>query len=155
MRWQGLLNRYRLQGGNWIGFELGPLPCEHQLSTWFMIACGIDLIEIERVQGAVERHGSRFLDRVFTSQELIDCQGSPASLAARFAAKEAVSKALGTGIGDIGWREVEVLRGSASQPMLRLHGSAARLAEERGLRQWSVSLSHTHTHAIAMAVAIA
>ena len=118
-----------------------------------MLACGIDLIEIERVQGAIDHHGERFLERVFTPQELSDCCGRPASLAARFAAKEAVSKALGTGIGDIGWREVEILRGEALQPLLRLHGSAARLAEEQGLRQWSVSLSHTHTHAIAVAVA--
>lgn len=125
-------------------FVAAPLP----LST------GVDLIEIERVQGAVQRHGRRFLERVFTAQELAEVGHSLPSLAARFAAKEAVSKALGTGIGQIGWCEVEVLRGEAHQPMLRLHGAAAQLAEELGLRQWSISLSHTNTHAIALVVVI-
>ena len=118
------------------------------------LSSGVDLIEIERVEGAVQRHGRRFLERVFTAQELAEVGHSLPSLAARFAAKEAVSKALGTGIGQIGWCEVEVLRGEALQPVLRLHGAAARLAEEQGLRQWSISLSHTQTHAIAMVVAM-
>lgn len=115
---------------------------------------GVDMIEVERVEAAVQRHGARFLERVFTPQELAEVGHSPHSLAARFAAKEAVSKALGTGIGQIGWCEVEVLRGDALQPVLRLHGEAARLARELGLRQWSISLSHTRSHAIAMVVAI-
>ena len=119
-----------------------------------LLRTGVDLIEIERVRSAIQRHGERFLERVFTPQELAEVGSKPASLAARFAAKEAVSKALGTGIGQIGWCEVEVLRGEALQPVLRLHGEAARLAEELGLRQWSISLSHTHTHAVAMVVAV-
>jgi holo-[acyl-carrier protein] synthase len=118
------------------------------------IQTGVDLIEIERVQGAVQRHGKRFLERVFTAQELAEVGHSLPSLAARFAAKEAVSKALGTGIGQIGWCEVEVLRGEALQPVLRLHGAAARLAEDLGLQHWSISLSHTHTHAVAVVVAL-
>ena len=117
------------------------------------LTCGVDLVDIERFQGTVQRHGERFLRRVFTVQELADAAQSPASLAARFAAKEAVSKALGTGIGAVGWCEIEVLRGPARQPVLQLHGAAARLAEEQGLRTWSLSLSHTHTHAVAMVVA--
>lgn len=119
-----------------------------------MLASGVDLIEIERVQGAIERYGRRFLERVFTAQELEECGGQPASLAARFAAKEAVSKALGTGIGAIGWLEVEILRGESRQPVLHLHGEAARLASEQGLRQWSLSLSHSRTHALAFVVAM-
>ena len=119
-----------------------------------ILRTGVDLIEIERVRSAIQRHGERFLERVFTPQELAEVGRKPASLAARFAAKEAVSKALGTGIGQIGWCEVEVLRGEALQPVLRLHGEAARLAEELGLRQWSISLSHTHTYAVAMVVAM-
>ena len=118
------------------------------------LATGIDLIEIKRVEEAVERHGERFLQRVFTVGELADCKGQAASLAARWAAKEAASKALGTGIGDVGWREIEVLHGPAHQPLLRLHGAAARLAEEQGLTTWSVSLSHSQSHAIAMVAAV-
>lgn len=115
---------------------------------------GIDLIEIERVQQAIQRHGQRFLGRVFTAQELSECNGHVDSLAARFAAKEAVAKALGTGIGQIGWQEVEILRGPQNEPLLMLHGAAAELAAEKGWQTWSLSLSHTHAHAIAMVVAI-
>jgi holo-[acyl-carrier protein] synthase len=115
---------------------------------------GVDLVEIERFQAAVQRHGERFLRRVFTAQELEEVGQNIASLAARFAAKEAVSKALGTGIGPIAWREIEVLRGEARQPELFLHGEAARRAEFLGLTNWSLSLSHTQSHAIAMVVAL-
>jgi holo-[acyl-carrier protein] synthase len=119
-----------------------------------MLTTGIDLIEVERIQAAIERHGARFLERIYTPGELAECGDSPTSLAARFAAKEAVSKALGTGIGPINWCEVEVLHGPAREPLLRLHGEAARLAQERRLTAWSISLSHTRTHAIAMVVAL-
>jgi holo-[acyl-carrier protein] synthase len=77
-----------------------------------------------------------------------------ASLAGRFAAKEATAKALGTGIGDVGWQEIEILRGPARQPRLFLHGRASNLADELDLETWSLSLSHTRTHAIALVVAI-
>lgn len=115
---------------------------------------GIDLIEIDRVVQAIERHGERFLERVFTPQELTELNGNPASLAGRFAAKEAVAKALGTGIGPVAWREIEILRGPAREPVLHLHGMAARLAAEKHLTQWSVSLSHTQTLAIAAVFAV-
>jgi holo-[acyl-carrier protein] synthase len=114
---------------------------------------GVDLIEVERIDHAILRHGDRFFQRFFTEQELIDAAGSTPALAARFAAKEAVSKALGTGIGEVGWKEIEIVNGPRRQPELRLHGSALRLAAELGLRDWAVSLSHTHEHAIAVAVA--
>ena len=117
------------------------------------LATGVDLIEIERVQGAIERHGDRFLQRVFTGQELAEVGENAASLAARFAAKEAVAKALGTGIGLVCWREIEVRRGPLNQPALHLHGAARAKAEELGLSSWSLSLSHTRTHAIAIVVA--
>jgi len=116
------------------------------------LATGIDLIEVKRVQQAVERHGQSFLERIFTAAELVEADGSSASLAARFAAKEATVKALGCGIGPVGWREVEVLRDEAGRPQLVLHGSAAEMAAELGLTTWSVSLSHTQEHAIAMVV---
>jgi holo-[acyl-carrier protein] synthase len=118
------------------------------------LATGVDLVEINRLEVAIERHGDRFLQRIFTSQELQEVKGNLPSLAGRFAAKEAVAKALGTGIGAVNWREVEVLRGAERQPVLHLHGAASRLAEELGLRCWSLSLSHTFTHAIAMVVAL-
>ncbi len=115
---------------------------------------GVDLVEIERIEQMIARHGRRFLERVYTELELAEVQENPSSLAARVAAKAAVSKALQTGIGAIAFREVEVLRGPERQPILRLHGGAARLAEEYHLHTWSISLSHTRQHAIAMVVAI-
>jgi holo-[acyl-carrier protein] synthase len=118
------------------------------------LVTGVDLIEIERVQAAIERHGERFLTRVYTPLELSDAGLHPASLAARFAAKEAVSKALGSGIGRVAWQEIEVLRGPSREPLLRLHGVAERLALSLGIHRWSLSLSHTHEHAIAMVVGI-
>lgn len=114
---------------------------------------GVDLIEVERIDRAILRHGERFFLRFFTEQELIDAAGSTPALAARFAGKEAVSKALGTGIGDVGWKEIEIVLGPRRQPVLRLHGEARRLADQAGLLHWTVSLSHTHEHAIAVAVA--
>jgi holo-[acyl-carrier protein] synthase len=117
-----------------------------------MLSTGIDLLDIPRLQDAIERHGDRLLQRVFTPGELADCKGNVASLAARFAAKEAASKALGTGIGSITWCEIEIVRGPERQPLLQLHGAAAERAAQLGLRDWSVSLSHSQTQAIAIVV---
>jgi holo-[acyl-carrier protein] synthase len=119
-----------------------------------MVRSGVDIIEIERIDRAILRHGERFFGRFFTSQELIDSGGRTPALAARFAAKEAVAKALGTGIGQVGWREIEVVNGPLRRPMLRLHGRAQERAELLGLVSWAVSLSHTHEHAVAVAVAL-
>ena len=119
-----------------------------------MLRTGIDLIEIERVHSMIERYGSRFLERVFTPQEITELRENTASLAGRFAAKEAVAKALGTGIGAVAWREIEILRGPRREPVLHLHGAAARLASELGLGEWSLSISHSQTHAVAMVVAV-
>ena len=118
------------------------------------IATGVDLIEIDRIQTVIARHGSRYLKRVFTPAEIELCANRPESLAVRFAAKEAVTKALGSGIGDITWQEVEVLNDELKAPTLQLHGAAAARAEMLGLTEWSVSLSHSLTHAIAMVVAV-
>jgi holo-[acyl-carrier protein] synthase len=115
---------------------------------------GVDLVEIERLQLTIERYGERFLQRVFTEKELAEVGSNTASLAARFAAKEAVAKALGTGIGVVSWHEIEIQRGPAREPRLYLSGAAYKLAVNLGLQTWSISLSHTRTHAIAMAVAI-
>lgn len=118
------------------------------------LATGVDLVEIERLQQAIDRYGERFLQRIFTATELEEVGHNTASLAGRFAAKEAVSKALGTGIGPVNWREIEVLRGPQRQPRLLLHGSAQRLAEDLNLSDWSISLSHSLSYAIAMVVAV-
>ncbi len=113
---------------------------------------GVDLIEVERVQRAMERHGERFYARFFTPLERDEAR-QPARLAARFAAKEAVAKALGTGIGEVRWTEIEVRLDERGKPHLRLYGEAARLSEQLGLTDWQVSLSHTREHAIAFVVA--
>ncbi len=114
---------------------------------------GVDIIEVDRIDNAILRHGQRFFDRFYTSQELIDSDGQTPSLAARFAAKEAVAKALGTGIGQVAWKDIEVVTGPRREPTLRLHGQAQELAEEMGLTDWAISLSHTERHAVAVAVA--
>lgn len=114
---------------------------------------GIDMLEVQRLQLAIDRHGDRFLRRIFTDKEIDQLAGNIPSLAARFAGKEAVAKALATGIGPISWQEIEILRGPAGEPILHLYGEAGRLAEARGIERWAISLSHTHLHAIAMVVA--
>jgi holo-[acyl-carrier protein] synthase len=114
---------------------------------------GVDLIEIARVEETITRHGEHFLKRVYTPGELAYCRNNSASLAARFAAKEAVSKALGCGIGDVGWTEIEVAGDENKAPQLILHGAAEKMARDQGLITWSLSLSHTHEYAIAFVIA--
>ena len=118
-----------------------------------MLCTGGDLVEINRIQGTVERYGDRFLKRVDTQQELAEVGNNYASLAARFAAKEAVSKALGSGIGTVAWQEIEIRRSPARQPILHLSGAAQELAGTLGLKEWSLSLSHSALLAIAFVVA--
>lgn len=118
-----------------------------QLST------GVDLIDISRIREALERHGEKFSARIFTQAELQECRGRLESLAARFAAKEAASKALGCGIGEVSWLDIEILGDEQHAPHLYLRNTALRIAEEKGLRVWSVSLSHTAAQAIAFVVA--
>ena len=118
-----------------------------------ILKTGIDIIEIQRIQAALDRHGERFLKRVFTELEIIECRGRAEALAIRFAAKEAASKALGTGIGPISWREVETLHKWSGEPYLVLHGKAGRIAAALGLAVWAVSLSHSRENAIAVVVA--
>ncbi len=118
------------------------------------LSTGVDIIEIERIQDSITRNGARFLERVYTANELALCGEDSASLAARFAAKEAVAKALGCGIGDVHWQEIEILRDEARAPVLHLYGAAQELADQLGLKTWSLSLSHTKTHAVAFVVAV-
>ena len=117
-----------------------------------MKAIGVDMIEVERIAGVIARKGDRFLQRVYTAQELAHCAGRVPSLAARWAAKEAVGKAFGTGIGDVAFREIEVVCDSRGQPTIVLHGEAAQLARRLDWRRIALSLSHTRQHAIAFVV---
>ncbi|MCS7287281.1 MAG: holo-ACP synthase [Anaerolineae bacterium] len=113
---------------------------------------GVDLVELERVEKACQRWGERFKARVFTPDELKLCGGYIHCLAARFAAKEAVAKALGTGIGPIGWKEVEILRDESGRPCLKLSGKALARATELGVKGWNISLAHSRTTAIAFVI---
>jgi holo-[acyl-carrier protein] synthase len=118
-------------------------------------AVGIDIIEIARVKKVLERHPERFLERVYTAEEVAFCRGRVGELAARFAAKEAVMKALGTGARGLAWREIEVLPNRRGKPLIYLHGAAKRRSEEIGLRGVDVSLTHSHELAIAAVVGAA
>lgn len=120
-----------------------------------MLRCGIDLIECQRVADGIDRLGERFLRRFFTAGERADCEEAPYRLAARLAAKEAVGKALGTGIGDVSWQEIEIrIDNEQKRPVLHLYGAAATLAQELGISQWDISLTHTKEYASAIAVAL-
>jgi holo-[acyl-carrier protein] synthase len=127
------------------------------------ISSGIDLIEIDRIEKALERHGDRFLKKIFSATELerlvkfkerkVNPRIIAAELAARFAAKEACSKALGTGIGPVSWKEMEILNEPSGKPVLRLSGKAAQIAGFLGYTSWSVSLTHSNEMAGAVVVA--
>lgn len=118
------------------------------------LSTGIDLIEIERIQGALDRYGERFLKRVYTPEEIKQARGSAPELAARFAAKEAASKALGTGIGPISWVDVETINKPSGKPILRLSGRAKTISTALGYETWSVSLTHSRDMAAAVVVCI-
>ena len=118
-----------------------------------VLKTGVDIIEIQRIQSAVDRHGDRFLQRVFTLAEIKECRGRAEALAVRFASKEATTKALGTGIGPVGWREVETLHKPSGEPYLILHGRAEAIARILHLTNWAVSLSHSKEFGIAVVVA--
>jgi holo-[acyl-carrier protein] synthase len=122
------------------------------------LATGVDMVVITRVQQILTRYDDRFLRRVYTQAEITFSRGRPAELAARFAAKEAVSKALGVGMrlmspAGIGWLDVETLNYRSGQPYVVLHGRARELADGLGLDSWSISLSHDGDMAVAFVVA--
>lgn len=118
------------------------------------VAVGTDIIEIARIERTYRDFGERFLKRVFTERERDRYRGRVNELAARFAAKEATSKALGTGIIGIRWREMEILPNRRGKPILILHGQAAQRARQLGLTHFSVSLTHSRTDAMAFVVAV-
>ena len=115
-------------------------------------AVGVDVIEIERVEAALGRFGERFLRRVYTEEESAFCRGRVHELAARFAAKEAVMKALGTGAKGVAWREIEVLPNHRGKPLVYLYGRARARAERIGLEGLDVSMSHSREYAVAFVV---
>jgi holo-[acyl-carrier protein] synthase len=119
---------------------------------------GVDIVEIDRIARAIDRFGERFLIRVFSEAEITRSRRRPSELAARFAAKEAVAKALGVGMSilsplGIGWHDVETLNEPSGKPYLVLHARAGYLAEDQGLARWSISLTHDGGLAVAFVVA--
>ncbi len=117
-------------------------------------AVGVDIIEIERVKKALQRHGQRFLKRIYTPVEVAFCRGRPHELAARFAAKEAVMKALGTGARGLAWREIEVLPNRRGKPLVYLYGRALERARQIGASGIEVSLTHSRQLAMASVVSV-
>jgi holo-[acyl-carrier protein] synthase len=121
-----------------------------------ILGIGTDIIEVGRIRESYERFGDRFLQRVLRPAEVAYCLSHklPAPhLAVRFAAKEAISKAFGTGIGrHLGWQDMEILRKESGEPYVVLHDSGVRLLQERGAAKVHISLSHTQTYATAVAL---
>ena len=128
------------------------------MSTKARIRVGADLTCVTDVAASVARFGDRYLRRIYTEHELATCSGEPAvraaRLAARFAAKEAVMKALGVGLWTFKLRDVEVARHQSGAPELVLRGKATDLAERRGVTGWHLSLTHTDSMAMAVAIAL-
>lgn len=119
-----------------------------------ILSSGIDTIEISRIEEINPSIRERFIQRVFTANEIAQAGDRADVLSGLFAAKEAASKALGTGIGYVRWKDIEILHLSSGQPTLNLHGNAKLTAEKQGLSAWSVSISHDRNKAIAVVVAI-
>ena len=117
-----------------------------------MLITGVDIIEIKRVEKVAFSYGDRFLKRIYTDDEIKYCRGRAPQLASRFAAKEAVMKALGTGIRGVGWRDVEVTRKRGMAPDIKLHGRAQKRASEIGLKGLAISLSHSKEFAVASVI---
>jgi holo-[acyl-carrier protein] synthase len=115
---------------------------------------GIDIIKVDRIRRSLARFGSRFSQRVLTPTEQRYVRDRPETLAGRWAAKEAVSKVLGLGVRGIGWREIEVERLPTGQPAVRLHGRAARRAQQLGMERIAVSISHEADYAVAIAFGV-
>ncbi|MFZ5818138.1 MAG: holo-ACP synthase [Bacillota bacterium] len=118
---------------------------------------GVDIIEVERIDQALRRHGDRFLRRVFTPGEIAYCEASDSHrcrrLAARYAAKEAALKAFGLGLREVKWTDIEVIRDDLGRPALRLAGRLAEIAAQQGIARLHLSLSHCKEYAIAQVVA--
>ncbi|MCS7253266.1 MAG: holo-ACP synthase [Armatimonadota bacterium] len=120
-----------------------------------IVGIGIDAVEVERIRSMLERYGNRFINKIFQPEEATYCmsQHDPAQhFAARYAAREAFAKALGTGFVGISWRDISVVRDSGGVPRVCLYGAAAKVASKRGVKRVWLSLTHTNTLAIAVVV---
>jgi holo-[acyl-carrier protein] synthase len=115
---------------------------------------GIDIIRVARIRDSLARFGDRFTRRVLTPAETAYVRGRPETMAGRWAAKEAVSKVLGLGVRGIGWRDIEIERLPTGQPAVKLHGRAARRAEQLGMRRIALSISHESEFAVAIAYGV-
>ena len=115
---------------------------------------GIDIIKVDRIRKAIEKHGRRFAKRVLTDHEDAYVRDRPENFAGRWAAKEAVSKVLGLGVRGVGWREIEIIRLPTGAPMCRLHERALRRANQLGMERIAVSISHEREYAVAIAFGI-
>lgn len=123
-----------------------------------LVGLGADLIEVERIRGVIERHGDRFLDRILTADEKAYCatmKHPHKHIAARFAAKEAISKCFSTGIGqEFGWKSASVYHGTRHEPLVRLDEQGQALLAHVGATHVMLTLSHTETHAMAVAAIV-
>jgi len=117
-----------------------------------MLITGVDIIEIDRIRRVASAYGTRFLDRIYTKEEQQYCRARPPQLASRFAAKEAVMKALGTGIRGVGWKDIEIRRQRGQAPYIELHGRARLRADQIGLDHLALSLSHSKEFAVASVI---
>jgi holo-[acyl-carrier protein] synthase len=124
-----------------------------------IVAHGIDLVDCPRIEQMIQRHGERFVNRVFTAAEQAYARSSRnevEKLSGRFAVKEAVLKLIGTGWrGKIAWTDIEIINNAAGQPEVTVRGEVKRIADELGIEQISVSITHTANFAIASAIALA
>jgi holo-[acyl-carrier protein] synthase len=125
-----------------------------------IIGIGVDMVEIERIRHALERHGTTFLDRILSKEERDLIEGERLTSArivefvsGRFAAKEAVAKALGTGIGKIAWSDIHIIRTETGAPAILVSGEALKASQTRQIKNWHISISHTQTNAIAYVIA--
>ena len=118
-----------------------------------MLTTGVDIIEIHRIKQVLDRYGERFLNRLFTPNEIDYCRGRAPNLAGRFAAKEATMKALGTGARGVSWKDIEVVRADSGAPSVKLYGRAENRAEWLHVVEISVSISHSREYAVAFVVA--
>jgi holo-[acyl-carrier protein] synthase len=130
------------------------LPTSLHLPQGVNVTVGIDIIEVERIRKVYDKHGERFLARVFTQNEVQQCRGKIARLAGRFAAKEAISKALGTGMRGVRWQEMEIVQLRSGRPSVRLHGTAKLRAQQLGLSAFDVSIADLAQLSIAIAVGV-
>jgi holo-[acyl-carrier protein] synthase len=120
-----------------------------------IVGVGIDLVEIERIRRLLERNGDAFLGRILQADEQRGRSGTPEHVAGLFAAKEAVMKALGTGMAGAAFSEIQIWHADSGQPNVRLHGDTAERAEALGATSWHISITHNRTSAAAVAIATA